>query len=189
MAPTVSPAFRSRAAVRMASLADMYSAGARIWRGASRARPGAASRSAPSAIKVALDIRIALFFFCAARVGDGPVLRRADGLRVFPEVARAEFSLASGPCLAALVELGVRDLDLDGALDGVDGDNVAVPDEADGAADRRLRTHVADAEAARRAGEAPVRDERDLVAHALAVERRRGGQHLAHARAAARSLV
>ena len=60
---------------------------------------------------------------------------------------------------------------------------------ADRAADRRLRADMADAEAARRAGEAAVGDERDLVAHALAVERRRGGEHLAHAGAAARALV
>ena len=48
---------------------------------------------------------------------------------------------------------------------------------------------MADAEAARRAGEPAVGDERDLVAHALAVESRGGGQHLAHAGTAARPLV
>src|SRR6478609_1438350 len=58
-----------------------------------------------------------------------------------------------------------------------------------GVADRRLRPDVADAEAARRAREASVGDQRDLVAHALAVERGRGRQHLAHARAALRTLV
>src|SRR5690606_5632624 len=48
---------------------------------------------------------------------------------------------------------------------------------------------VADAEAACGARETPVGDQGDLVAHALAVERRRGGEHLAHAGAAARAFV
>ena len=61
--------------------------------------------------------------------------------------------------------------------------------ERDRAADRRLRPDMADAEAARGAGEAAVGDQRDLVAHALAVERGRGRQHLAHAGAALRALV
>ena len=75
------------------------------------------------------------------------------------------------------------------ALVGVDRDDVAVAQKRDRAADRRLRPDMADAEAARRAGEAPVGDQRDLVAHALAVKRRGGRQHLAHAGAAARALV
>jgi hypothetical protein len=67
---------------------------------------------------------------------------------------------------------------------GVDLDDVAVLQQRDRAADRRLRPDMADAEAAGRAGEAAVGDQRDLAAHALAVERRRGRQHLAHAGAA-----
>src|SRR3712207_8074959 len=43
---------------------------------------------------------------------------------------------------------------------------------------RRLRPDVADAEAAGRAGEAAVGDQRHLVAHALAVDRRGDAQHL-----------
>src|SRR3546814_16282128 len=48
---------------------------------------------------------------------------------------------------------------------------------------------MADAEASRRAREAPVGDQRHLFAHALAVKRRRGRQHLAHAGAALRPFV
>ena len=62
-------------------------------------------------------------------------------------------------------------------------------EQTDRAADGRLRADVADAEAARAAGEAPVGDERDLLAGALAVERRRRRQHLAHAGAALGALV
>ena len=48
---------------------------------------------------------------------------------------------------------------------------------------------MADAEAAGRARKATVRDEGDLVAHALAVEGGGGRQHLAHAGSALRTLV
>ena len=68
-------------------------------------------------------------------------------------------------------------------------DDVAVLEQRDRPADGRLGADVADAEAARGAGEAAVGDQRDLVAHALAVERRRGRQHLAHAGAALGALV
>ena len=61
--------------------------------------------------------------------------------------------------------------------------------QRDRSAERRLRADVADAEAARGAREAPVGDQRHLVAGALPVERRRRGQHLAHAGAALRALV
>ena len=61
-------------------------------------------------------------------------------------------------------------------------------DQRDRAADRRLRPDMADAEAARGAGETSVGDQRDLLALALAVERRGGGEHLAHAGTAARAF-
>src|SRR6202521_1741407 len=48
---------------------------------------------------------------------------------------------------------------------------------------------MADAKAAGGAGEAAVGDERDLAAHALAVKRRCGSEHLAHAGAAPGTLV
>src|SRR5262249_59595947 len=70
-----------------------------------------------------------------------------------------------------------------------DLDDVAVAQEADRPADRRLRPDVADAEAAGRAGEAPVGDERDLAVGSLAIKGSRGREHFPHAGAAARSLV
>ena len=97
--------------------------------------------------------------------------------------------LARLPFGPALRQFLVGEFHVDGALDGVDRDDVAVLEQPDRAAHGRLRPDMADAEAAGRAGEAAVGDERDLVAHALAVERRRGREHLAHAGAAARALV
>src|SRR5262249_51447486 len=68
-------------------------------------------------------------------------------------------------------------------------DDIAVLEQGDRATDRRLRTDMADAEAAGGAREAAIGDERDLVAHALAIDGGCGGEHLAHARAAARTFV
>ena len=81
------------------------------------------------------------------------------------------------------------ELDVERALLGVEHDHVAVAQKRDRSANRGLRPDMADTESARRAGEAAVGDQRDLVAHALAVKRRRGRQHLAHAGAAFRALV
>ena len=66
----------------------------------------------------------------------------------------------------------------------VDDDRVAVAHERDRPAAERLRRDVADHQPVRRAGEAAVGDQRHLVAEALADERRRDVQHLAHAGAA-----
>ena len=55
----------------------------------------------------------------------------------------------------------------------VDADAVAVAHQRDRAAGRGLRARVADAHAARRAREASVGQQRDLLAHALTVERAR----------------
>ena len=68
-------------------------------------------------------------------------------------------------------------------------DRVAVADVRDRAAARRLRRDVPDHQAVRRAGEAAVRDQRDLVAEALADERCGDVQHLAHPGPAGRALV
>src|SRR6185312_14630212 len=113
----------------------------------------------------------------------------ADLLGVLPQIAGGRVVLARLPGRLALGQFLVGELDVERAGNGVELDDVAVLQEPDRAADRRFRTDMADTEAARRAGEAAVGDERDLLAHALAVERRRGRQHLAHARTAARTLV
>ena len=71
----------------------------------------------------------------------------------------------------------------------VDADAVAVANERDRPAERRLGADVADHQAARRAREASVGEERDLLAHALAVDERGDAEHLAHAGPAARPFV
>ena len=71
----------------------------------------------------------------------------------------------------------------------VDRDLVAVVHGGDRAAARGLGRDVAGHEAVRGAGEAPVGEQRDVLAQAGAVERRGDGEHLAHARAADGALV
>ena len=84
---------------------------------------------------------------------------------------------------------GIVDQQVDGARAAVDADAVAVLHQRERAADRGLRRNMSDAHAARRAGEAPVGEQRDLLAHLLAVDDRGGAEHLAHAGAALRALV
>src|SRR5260221_13426403 len=122
-------------------------------------------------------------------MGDGALLGVADGLRVFPQRARLIAVAARLPAAFTLRQLGIAQRHVDRAGDGVDRDLVAVAQEGDRSADRRLRPDMTDAEAVRRAGEAAVGDQRHLLADALPVERRGRRQHLAHARPAARALV
>src|SRR6185437_11878358 len=109
--------------------------------------------------------------------------------RVAPQHTRAVIGLPRPPRLAPRLEFRIAELHRQRAGFRIEDDHVAVLEEADRAADRRLGPDVADAEAARGAREPPVGDQRDLAAGALAIKRGRGRQHLAHARPAARSFV
>src|SRR6185312_17097325 len=113
---------------------------------------------------ITLNVRIDMRLGLGARMGHGALLGVADRLRVFPQRARLVVVAARLPRLAARRQLGVAELDGDGPGLGVDRDDVAVAQQADRAADRRLGPDMADAESARRAGEAAVGDERHLVA-------------------------
>src|SRR5262245_51693678 len=96
---------------------------------------------------------------------------RRHRLAVAPDRAGLILRGARLPRRLALRQLFVRQLDLDQAPVGVDLDDVAVLQEADRAADGRLGRDVADAEAARRAGETAIGDQGHLLSHALTVDR------------------
>src|SRR3989337_2302151 len=136
--------------------------------------------SAPSASL--LHISIARYFHACTGVGHGTGPRRPNLVRIFPQIPALERSRPRLPRLRTLFQLSLVKLDIERALLGVEHDR-------DGAADCRLRPDMADAKAARGAREAAIGDERHLVAHALAVDRRRGRQHLAPARAALLPLI
>ena len=94
-----------------------------------------------------------------------------------------------GPAFAPLAKLGLPHFEIQRATLRIDGNHVAIPDERERSTDRRLRTDVTDAEAARATGKAPVGDQRHLVTGPLSIERGRGREHLAHAGPALGTLV
>src|SRR5262245_23446255 len=155
------------------------SAGARAMRPA----PTSATRIMRSSVS------ITLFLARGARMRDRAVDGGPHLLRVFPQITRAVVVLARLPLALAFCKLLGGQLHVERPLDRIDLDDIAVADQPDRAADRSFRPGMAHAEAARRAGETSVGDERDFFAGALAVKRGRGRQHLAHAGTAARPLV
>src|SRR5215469_9167477 len=123
------------------------------------------------------NVRIALFLNRTARVGDRAAARWSDLLGIFPQITGSEFFAARLPPAGALRKLAVGQLGVERTLDRVDFDDVAVTEQADGAADGGFRANMADAETAGGAREASVGDQGDLVAHALTIERGRGREH------------
>src|SRR5690606_40469028 len=103
--------------------------------------------------------------FTRARMGHGAIAGRPHSLNKLPQCPRPEILGARLPVLLALLEFLGAQTHIERSLDGVHLDDVAVADERDRTADRRLRPDMADAEAARCARKAPVGDESDLVAH------------------------
>src|SRR6478735_8108758 len=162
--------------LRKASRAEPYlMVGARgCGRGAaSSAKAALEPSSATLQAAKRLDVRIGLLLGGPARMRHRTVACRSDRLRVLPEIARTRGGFPRLPFRPAAREFCVGKLHHDGALDGVERDDVTVANECDGPTHRSLWTGMADAEAARRTGETAVGNERDLVAHALAVKRRR----------------
>src|SRR5579872_2857919 len=97
--------------------------------------------------------------------------------------------LAGRPLGSTFGKLFVSQFHVKSAADGVDLDDVAVLEQSDRSADRRLRANMADAEAAGGAGEAAIGDQCDLAAHALPSQCCSRLQHFPHAGTAARTLV
>src|SRR5689334_10841395 len=135
------------------------------------------------------NVRIALLLVRTARVGHGPSHCRPNLLGILPERARRVVSLARPPFGFAFRELCVAQFYVKGTGNGVDLDDVAVLQKPDWPANGRFRADMADAEAARGAGEPAIGDQCDLTAGALPGQRSRGREHLAHAGSAARALV
>src|SRR5262245_21299041 len=122
------------------------------------------------------DVRIARLLDRPAGMGHRARARGSHLLGVLPQISRGEFRRARLPCLGARLELSLAELDVERALDGVDGDDVAVAHMRDRPADGGLRTHMTNAEAAGRSREAPGGPEGRLAARALHGTAR-GGRH------------
>src|SRR5262249_39226315 len=93
------------------------------------------------------------------------------GLRILPERAGLELVLTRFPCLVTRGEFRFAQLDIERAFLRVDRDHVAVAQQCDRAADRRLRPDMADAAAARAARAPATGAQRIFRALALAVDR------------------
>ena len=116
-------------------------------------------------------------FAADLKVGDAPRGGGGDALDVLVECVTGSLER----CLRALtlLPLVVADVErVDGALLGVNLDDVAILHEADGTANLRLGGDVSDHEAVGTAGEAAVGDERAVVAEAGAHDGGGGGEHL-----------
>src|SRR5215471_8573293 len=86
-------------------------------------------------------------------------------------------------------KLGVSQFYVKCTGDGVDLDDVAVPQKPDRPANGSLWPNMTDAEPAGCAGKPAICDERDLAARPLPGQRRRGRQHFPHSGTAARPLI
>ena len=84
----------------------------------------------------------------------------ADDMRIFGEQSSLVARCGRDPRGAAMRELVLLDQHIDALLVGIDADAIAVLDERERATDRGLGRDVTDADAARRAGEAAVGDQR-----------------------------
>src|SRR5204863_8773360 len=95
-------------------------------------------------------------------------------------------SLTRPPFSFTLGELCVGRLYLKSSGDRVDLDGIAVLQERDRPADGRFWPYMAYAEPSSSARKPAIGDQRDLAAHALPGQRRRGREHFPHAGTAAR---
>src|SRR5690242_4469302 len=92
------------------------------------------------------NIRVAVRLRLCAGMRDRAEVRRTDQLRVFPDCAGIVVGLSRLPGGTACGQLGVRQLDVDRALLGVDHDGIAILQQRDRSTDRSLWSDVADAE-------------------------------------------
>src|SRR5262249_51882074 len=149
---TVSPALSQFAPERKASIGDI---GGGPTLGSvllpSRACAGAAARRPPisSARNVPSNVRIALFLTRPARMRHRAVDGGTHLLGGLPQRSAAVILLPPLPFRLALGEFRGGQFHVQRALHPVDLEDIAVADQPDRAADRRLRPDMADTETAR----------------------------------------
>src|SRR5215469_6234584 len=93
------------------------------------------------------NIGVAAHLFGGAGRGNCPVARGPDIFRITPQRARTEGARFRLPRLATYGKLGVGQFDVQRAVLGIDGDDIAVAQERDWSTVSRLRSDVADAQA------------------------------------------
>src|SRR4029077_8744288 len=106
-----------------------------------------------------LDIRIDMGLCLPARLGHGPLVRVAYGLGIAPDGTGLIIMAPRLPGLAPRRHIAVADIDVENTLLRIDVDDIAVLDQADRPAHRRLGPDMADAKSARGARKTPIGDE------------------------------
>src|SRR5262249_1990690 len=131
-----------------------------------------------------LEISVGRGLHGAAGMYDSAARSRSDRLRVAPQRPARVIGTARLPTTTALFQHLGRHDQIDGPGIRVDGDDVSILDQSDRPDDSGFGTKVADTQSARSTGEASIGDQGYFLAHALTVDCRGGGEHLAHARPA-----
>src|ERR1700730_3156243 len=165
--------------------------GSCLSRAPSNARAGVASIAAPNinAKMVRSDVRITLSLVRTPRMGHSPSHRWPNLLGILPQRTRRMLCLARRPFVFTSRQLGGAQFYVKSSTDGVDFDDIPIPEQPDRPADGGFRPDMADAEAAGGTGKPAIGDQRDLAAHALPGQGCRGRKHFPHAGTAPRSLV
>src|SRR6516225_2708705 len=135
-----------------------------LWGSSAKAGPARLRPAATATPKNTLHVRIALHFRRRTGMRDSSVARRTDALGVLPQRSAPIAIVTRLPGGFASRQFFVTQFHRKRAGDRVHADDVAVAQEPDGAAERRLGADMADAKAARAAGETPIRDQRHLLA-------------------------
>src|SRR5215208_4317834 len=104
-----------------------------------------------------------------AVMGDGAAGRLPYQTRIFRERARPMPRRSRLPGLPPLSQFLAIDQQIHLARVGIDPDAVALAHQGKRTADEGFRRNITDAHAPRSAGKTPIRDERDLLAHALPI--------------------
>src|SRR5439155_23730448 len=107
-------------------------------------------------------IGVADAFVLSSRMGHCAGYGRTNLLRIFPQRASSIAMLARLPVLFTARKFLNCDIRIQPSGLGIDGDDVAVLQEANRAAELGFGANMADAKTAGGAGEAPVGDERHL---------------------------
>jgi len=113
-------------------------------------------------------------FGLSSWMGYSAVTGFADALSIFPDATGLERCLARFPAFMSFSKILITNIHRKFARNGIDGDHVAIFEQADGAALSCFGSNVANTKPASCTREPAVGDKGHLVAHTLAVKRRCG---------------
>ena len=113
----------------------------------------------------------------------------ANGFGITPDGSRLEVSVSTLPCRLAFRQFSIGEVYRYLTLFGIDGNDIAILQQSNRTANRRLWPDMANAESPRRPRESTIGNQGYLVTTTLTIDRGSGRQHLAHSGPAARPFV